>query len=281
VVQQGTLYIPVQSRPNPSLSGGFFWLTEGNSSYNALQVDAIRRLGKGLQLRGNYTWSKNLDINSGLTGAQANNQAQMVLNRNDLREDWGPSALNPASQGSISANYELPFGHSQRWLNDVSRVEGKFVSGWQLNGIGTFLSGLPFTPLIGSNRSGDGDTRNPDRPSINPSFTGPIVTGNPNQWFNPAAFLLPTAGTYGNLGRGTLSGPGLADVDLSLFKNTSITEKTNLQFRAEFFNILNRSNFSPPNTTVFSSGAISPSAGLITTTATFPRQIQLGLKLIF
>ena len=138
---------------------------------------------------------------------------------------------------------------------------------------------------MASNRSGDGDTRNPDRPSINPSFTGPIVTGNPNQWFNPAAFILPTAGTYGNLGRGTLTGPGLADVDFSLFKNTSITEKTNLQFRAEFFNILNRSNYGPPNTTVFSSRrarlAISPSAGLITTTATFPRQIQLGLKLIF
>jgi len=282
-VSQGAEYIPGigTKRPNPSLSAGFFWLTEGNSSYNALEVDVTHRISKGLEFRGNYTWSKNLDINSGLTGAQANNQAQMVLNRNDLRRDWGPSALNPTSQGSVSANYELPFGHSQRWLNDVSRVESKFVSGWQFNGIGTFLSGLPFTALVGSNRSGDGDTRNPDRGSINPSFTGPVVTGNPSQWFNPAAFVLPTAGTYGNLGRGTLTGPGLADVDLSLFKNTGITEKTNLQFRAEFFNILNRSNFSPPNTTVFSSGAVSPSAGLITTTSTFPRQIQLGLKLIF
>ncbi len=280
-VPQGAQYIPLGLRPNPALSAGFFWLSEGNSSYNALEADVTHRFGKGLEFRGNYTWAKNLDINSGLTGAQANNQAQMVLDRNDIRRDWGPSALTPTSQASLSANYELPFGHSQRWLNDVSRAKSKFVSGWQLNGIGTFLSGFPFTPLVGSNRSGDGDTRNPDRPSINPSFTGPIVTGNPNQWFNPAAFILPTPGTYGNLGRGTLSGPGLADVDMSVFKNTSITEKTNLQFRAEFFNILNRSNFGPPNTTVFSSGAVSPSAGLITTTATFPRQIQLGLKLIF
>jgi hypothetical protein len=83
------------------------------------------------------------------------------------------------------------------------------------------------------------------------------------------------------LGRGTLTGPGLADFDLSLFKNTGITEKANLQFRAEFFNILNRWNYGPPNTTVFSGTAVSPSAGLITTTATNPRQIQLGLKLIF
>jgi hypothetical protein len=287
-VAQGAEYIPAigTKRPNPFLSAGFFWLTEGNSSYNALEVDVTHRISKGLEFRGNYTWSKNLDINSGLTGAQANNQAQMVLDRNDLRRDWGPSALNTASQASVSASYELPFGHSQRWLNDVSRVESKFVSGWQLNGIGTFLSGFPFTPLIGANRSGDGDTRNPDRPSLNPSFTGPVVTGKPNQWFNPAAFVVPTPGTYGNLGRGTLTGPGLADVDFSLFKNTSITEKTNLQFRAEFFNILNRSNYGPPSTTVFSitpgaPPAVSPSAGLITTTATFPRQIQLGLKLIF
>ena len=282
-VPKGAVYIPgpAAKRPNPALSAGFFWLTEGNSSYNALEADVTHRFSKGLQFRGNYTWAKNLDINSGLTGAQANNQAQMVLNRSNLREDWGPSALTPTSQASISADYELPFGHNQRWMNDVSRVRSKIVSGWQVNGIGTFLSGFPFTPLIGSNRSGDGDTRNPDRPSLNPSFTGPIVTGNPNQWFNPAAFILPTAGTFGNLGRGTLRGPGLADVDFSLFKNTALTEKTNLQFRAEFFNILNRSNFAAPNTTVFSGANVSPSAGLITTTATSPRQIQLGLKLLF
>jgi hypothetical protein len=287
-VPQGVLYIPGpgSKRPNSFLSAGFFWLTEGNSSYNALQADVTHRIGKGLQFRGNYTWSKNLDINSGLTGAQANNQAQMVLNRNDLRRDWGPSALTPTRQGSVSASYELPFGKGKPWLNDVSRVENKFVSGWQLNAIGTFLSGFPFTPLVGSNRSGDGDTRNPDRVSLKPSFAGPIVTGDPNQWFNPAAFVVPTAGTYGNLGRGTLRGPGLANVDASLFKNTAISEKTNLQFRVEVFNILNRSNFGPPNTTVFqvNTGAppsVSPSAGLITTTATFPRQIQLGLKLLF
>ena len=287
-VPQGTEYIPGigTKRPNPFLSAGFFWYTGGNSSYNALEVDVTQRISKGLEFRGNYTWSKNLDVNSGLTIAQANNQPQIVLNRNDVRMDRGRSALNPASQASVSASYELPFGHSQRWLNDVSRIESRFVSGWQINGIATLLSGFPFTPLIGSNRSGDGDTRNPDRPSINPSFSGPVVTGNPNQWFNPAAFILPTPGTYGNLGRGTLNGPGLADVDFSVFKNTGITEKTNLQFRAEFFNISNRANYGPPNSTVYSitpgaPPAISPSAGLITTTATFPRQIQLGLKLIF
>lgn len=287
-VVQGAQYIPGPgtSRPNPFLSAGFFWMTEGNSSYNALAVDITHRVGNGLEFRGNYTWSKNLDINSGLTGAQSNNQAQMVLDRNDIRRDWGPSALNAASQGSISASYQLPFGRKQRWLNDVTRLKSKFVSGWQLNGIETFLSGFPFTPLVGSNRSGDGDTRNPDRVSLAPGFSGPLATGNPNQWFNPAAFVVPAPGTYGSLGRGAFRGPGLADLDFSLFKNTGITERTSLQFRAEFFNVFNRANYGPPNTTVFSitpgqAPAVSPSAGLITTTATSPRQIQFGLKLLF
>jgi Carboxypeptidase regulatory-like domain/TonB-dependent Receptor Plug Domain len=280
-VSQGTQYIPVQSRPNPFLSGGFFWMTEGNSSYNAMQVDLTHRFSRGLQFRGNYTWSKNLDINSGLTGAQANNQAQMVMDRNDLRRDWGRSALDATHQASISARYEFPFGRNQRWLNSGGAFESKLISGWQLNSIVTVLSGFPFTPLVGSNRSGDGDTRNPDRVSINPTFTGPILLRSPSRWFDPNAFSLPTPGTYGNIGRGTLTGPNLAEVDMSVFKNTALSEKFNLQFRTEIFNLLNRANFGPVNANVFSAGAVSPSAGTITTLATSARQIQFGLKLIF
>ena len=272
LVPDGAQYIPVEpGRPNPYLSGGFFWYTEGNSSYNALETDVIHRLSRNLQFRANFTWSKNLDMNSGLTGAQANNQAQMVLNRNDLPEDWGPAALDVAAQASFSASYRLP------WFNSRNRL----LSGWQVNLISTLLSGFPFTPVIGSNRSGDGDTRNPDRPDVNPAFSGPVILGNPNQWYNPNAFALPTPGTYGNLGRGVYRGPGLADLDFSLFKDTRVTERSTLQFRAEFFNILNHANFGTPNSTVFSSGAISGSAGLITTTTTTSRQIQFGLKLIF
>ncbi len=280
-VPEGAQYIPVGTRPNSFLGAGFFWYTEGNSSYNALQTEVRHRLTKGLELRANYTWSKNLDMNSGPTGAQAENQAQMILNRNDLPLDRGPSALNITSQASISARYELPFGKGKLWLNSASGLGGKLISGWQVNGIATLLTGFPFTPLVGSNRSGDGDTRHPDRPSLNPSFSGPILLDNPNEWYNPNAFALPAAGTYGTLGRGTFVGPGLANLDVSLFKNTAVSERMSLQFRAEFFNVLNHANFSTPNTTVFSSGAISASAGLVTSTATFSRQIQLGLKLIF
>jgi hypothetical protein len=280
-VPQGAEYIPVGSRPNRYLGAGFFWLTEGNSSYNALELDATRRFGEGFQLRANYTWSKNLDMNSALTGAQATNQAQMILDRNDLRRDWGPSALNPAQQAGISALYDLPFGRNRRWFSGVGVWEDKVVGGWQLTGICTLLSGFPFTPLIGTNRSGDGDVRNPDRPSINPAFTGAVLLQQATEWFNPNAFILPAAGTYGDVGRGTLSGPGLADVDIAVVKNTSVTERLSLQFRSEVFNLLNRVNLGAPNATVFSNGAINPSAGVITTLATPSRQIQFGLKLIF
>ncbi len=284
LVPQGAQYIPVRgspaapaanARPNPNLSAGFFWYTEGNSSYNALQLDFTRRISRGLQLRLNYTWSKNLDMNSGLTTAQSNNQPQMEMNRFDLPRDWGPSALNPPQQASLSGTYQLPFGKNGGML------ERRTLGGWQLNGIVTLLSGFPFTPLIGANRSGDGNTRNPDRPSLNPSFAGPVIVGTQSEWFNPQAFMLPAPGTWGNLGRGVYSGPGLAEVDFSVFKNIPITERVNLQFRSEFFNLLNHMNLGAPNATVFSGTAYSPTAGQITSLTTTPRQIQFGLKLIF
>src|SRR3989454_1198245 len=273
-VSQGTKFIPLvptpappasSARPNPYLGAGFFWFTAGNSSYNALQVEMMRRLSRRLQFRGNYTWAKNLDMNSALTIAQAQNQPQMVLDRNDLGRDWGPSALTPTSQASVSAHYEFPF--------NVAGGLGKVIGGWQLNGITTLLSGFPFTPQIGANRSGDGNTRNPDRPDMNSSFTGSVLTRKQTQWFNPAAFSLPMGRTWGNLGRGTLRGPILQTVDLSLIKNTPLTERVALQFRAEFFNALNHTNFGPPNPIVFAGTSVSPSAGFIMMTATKTMQI--------
>jgi hypothetical protein len=116
---------------------------------------------------------------------------------------------------------------------------------------------------------------------LKPGFNGSIVEGNPNQWFNPNAFMLPAPGTYGNLGRGVLTGPGLAELDLSLFKNIALTERLKLQIRSEFFNALNHANFGTPNAIVFSGFQTSSTAGLITSTATTSRQIQFGVKLTF
>jgi hypothetical protein len=198
----------------------------------------------------------------------------MILDRTDLRRDWGPSALNITHQATFSATYELPF-------RDGADLRGRLIGSWQLNTITTLQSGFPFTPLAGSNRAGDGNTRNPDRPSLNPAFTGPVILGKQEQWFNPNAFLLPAPGTFGNLGRGTFTGPGLTNVDFSLFKNITLSERVRVQFRSEFFNLLNHTNLGTPNATVFSGTAVSPSAGLITSLATTPRQIQFGLKLLF
>jgi hypothetical protein len=152
-----------------------------------------------------------------------------------------------------------------------------------LNSIVTLQDGFPFTPQLSFNPSNNGDTRNPVRPSLNPAFSGPVILGNPNQYFNPNAFVVPPNGTYGNLGRDAFIGPGLATLDLSLLKETRITEKLGLQFRAEFFNALNRANFNTPNLIVFTSatGAPSPTAGVITSTSTTSRQIQFGLKLMW
>ena len=134
---------------------------------------------------------------------------------------------------------------------------------------------------VSENGTGTGDGGNPDLPNYNPEFSGPIVTGNPRQWFNPRAFLLPTVGTFGNVPRGALHGPGLFSMDTSFFKDLEVKEGMNLQFRAEFFNVLNRTNFGPPAIVTFSGGNYSPSAGAITSTATTSRQVQFALKLIF
>ena len=147
----------------------------------------------------------------------------------------------------------------------------------------TLQGGFPFTPQLSYNPSNSGDTRNPVRPFVNPNFTGNVIEGTPNQWFNPAAFLAPpnNSGFFGNLGRDTLTGPGLATWDFAVHKDTRLHERLNLQFRAEFFNILNRANFNTPNAVTFTPTGVSPTAGLITSTATSSRQVQLSLKMLW
>ena len=126
-------------------------------------------------------------------------------------------------------------------------------------------------------------TVTPFAPFVNPFFTGPVILGTPAKWFNPAAFLAPpnNSGFYGNLGRDTLTGPGLATWDLSILKDLPIREALHLQFRAELFNLLNRANFNTPNAIVFTPAGISPTAGVITGTSTTSRQIQFGMKLLW
>jgi len=127
------------------------------------------------------------------------------------------------------------------------------------------------------------------RPFLNSNFSGSVVLGSPNQWFNPAAFIAPpsASGFSGNAGRDTYIGPALATWDFSVLKETSIRKRLNLQFRAEIFNLLNRANFNTPNLIVFTPPTatnltgLSGTAGAITSTSTTSRQIQFGLKLLW
>ena len=280
----GTIYYPTGSPlSNPALTNTTTWSSNGDSSYNALVVDVNRRFGHGLQLRGVYTYSKNLDDGTAMNSSVGANAPGFVMFPLNPRLDWSPATTDVRHLAVINGSYELPVGTGKKFLSTASGVKGKLAEGWRVSAIESLQSGFPFTPQLGFNPSNNGDSRNPVRPSWNPAFTGNVILGGPNQYFNPNAFVLPPAGTYGNAGRNVLNGAGLAGLDFSVLKSTAISEKFHLQFRAEFFNLLNRANFGSPNAVVFSSASSTPAttAGVITNTATTSRQIQFGLKLLF
>jgi hypothetical protein len=266
---------------NPALTNSTHWFSEGVSSYNGLEVDVNRHFSHGLQFRGVYTYAKALDDGDSLNTSVATNSPAFAANPLEPSWDYGRGSFDVRHSAVINATYNLPFGTGTKFQRGpwVDRIFGN----WQLSGIETLQSGLPFTPQLSYNPANDGDSRNPIRPSWNPNFTGPVIDSGPNQYFNPAAFIQPLAGTYGNVGRNILQGAGLATTDLSLAKKFSLSERVGLQFRTEFFNAFNRTNFNTPNPVVYTSATTgpSPTAGVITSTATTSRQIQFGLKLLF
>lgn len=286
-VPPGTYYVPTNVRANPNIANTWTWFSLGTSNYHALQVDANRRFRHGFSLRGVYTWSKALDDGDSLNGTAAANAPGLVSNPFNLRADYGLATYDVRHVAAINAIYTLPFGKGQPIGNSLEEWSNAMVSGWSVNSIVTIQSGFPFTPQLSYNPSNNGDSRNPVRPFLNPDFTGPVILGSPMQWFNPNAFLAPPAnsGFYGNSGRDTLMGPGLATWDFSAFKTTALHERLALQFRAEIFNLLNRANFNTPNLITFTSSnsgtKTSGTAGAITSTSTSSRQIQFGLKLIW
>ncbi len=253
------------------------WFSEGISSYNGLQVDLNHRFGKSLRFRGAYTFAKALDDGDNMNTSVATNSPAFVMNPLDPKADYGRASFDIRHVAMLNAIYELPFGRNKRvWIN-------RLVRDWQISGIQTLQSGLPFTPQLSYNPSNDGDTRNPVRPSVNPNFTGPVILGRANRYFDPNAFIQPLPGTYGNAGRNTLQGGRLYQTDLALARKFAFRERLNLQFRAECFNLFNHANFNTPNPVVYAAatGGPSPTAGVITSTATTSRQVQLGLKLLW
>lgn len=278
----GTLYYPNGAAlENNALWNTTHWFSQGISSYNGLQVDVNRLVSKGLEFRGVYTFSKSLDDGDNMNTSVATNSPAFVANPLDLKTDYGRASFDVRNAGVINLTYDLPFGRSA--LAGDHPWFGRFAADWQVSAIQTLLSGLPFTPQLSYNPSNDGDTRNPVRPSLNPNFAGSIIQGGSNQYFNPNAFIQPLPGTYGNVGRNTLQGPNLYETDLSTSRKFSLTERLGLQFRAEFFNLFNHANFNTPNPVVYAAatGGPSPTAGVITSTATSSRQVQFGLKLLW
>jgi hypothetical protein len=282
-IPAGTYYVPTATKPNPTIANTWTYFSEADSAYNALQIDLNHRFSGGLALRGVYTWSKTIDDGDSLNATTSGGEPALASNPFNLRADRGLANFDVRNVGVINATYALPFGHSKKFLGGATGFGNFLVSGWTANSIVTLQDGFPFTPQLSYNPSNNGDTRNPVRPFVNPAFGGPVILGNPNQWFNPAAFLAHPNGSgfYGNLGRDTLIGPGLATWDFSMLKDTAIHEALRLQFRAEFFNILNKANFNTPNAVVFTPTGVSPTAGVITSTSTTSRQIQFSLKLLW
>jgi hypothetical protein len=286
----GTIFTTSTTRANPSLANTYSWFSEGDSMYNAMTVDVRHRFSKGLTFRGAYTWSKAEDDGDSLNATAAANAPALVANPDNIRADWGPATYDVRNVGAMNVSYDLPFGNGRQLLNGVNGWENNIIGGWAVNSIVTIQSGFPFTPQLSFNPSNDGDSRNPVRPSWNPAFTGPVVLGGATQWFNPNAFVVPPSGTFGNVGRNVLTGPGLATWDFSVMKDTHLFEKLDLQFRAEIFNLLDRTNLNTPNLIVFTSATVgtpptpappSPVAGTFTQTSTTSRQVQFGLKFLW
>jgi hypothetical protein len=288
---QGAIYYPTTTLANPNLANSTSWVSEGISNYNGLEVDVRHQLSHGFQLRGVYTWSKNLDDGSAWNTSVSANTPAFVSFPGNPKVDYGLAATNVARAAAINGSWELPLGRGHALLGHGSRLTQQFAEGWTASGIVALESGFPFSPQLGYNPTGNGDSRNPARPAINTAFHDSLYPKTVKQWFNPNAFVAPEPGTFGNAGRDSLNGPGLANADISLAKNIALRERLHAQFRAEYFNLLNHTNFITPNAVVFSSGptpakpttaaALSPTAGVVTATATASRQLQFALKFLF
>lgn len=279
----GEPYYPSGAKDaNPNLSKTTSWISEGVGMYNGLETSVRASLRGGVTLRGGYTWSKNLDDGSTWTSAQSLNTPGYVEFPLNPKLDWGPAVGDLRQVASVAGNWALPLGPNHAFFSNRAGFGRKAATGWSVSGVVTTQTGFPFTPQLGYNPTGNGDSRNPIRPNWNTLFTGRLYPKTATEWFNPNAFVQPATGYFGNVSRDSLVGPGLTDFDFSTAKDTAV-EKMHLQLRAGFYNILNHTNFRTPNEITYASATsiASPTGGLITQTSTPSRQIQFDAKLQF
>jgi len=262
--------LPFVSRPDPRFDDIDLLESRANSNYNALQMRFQQRLARGFSALASYTWSKSIDDASNFFSSAGD--PNFPQNSYNVAAERGRSNFDVSHRLSVSYSYALPFRH-------VDGVAGKLVNGWETFGIVTLQTGRPFTVALLSEIDNSGTGRSilgfgaNDRPNLvgSPELSNQTTS----QWFNTAAFAFPAPGTFGNAGRNILEGPGFQSVNASLVKNTALTERVKLQFRAEAFNLFNHPNFNLPDNFLG-----SPTFGRITS-ARDPRHIQFGLKLLF
>ena len=254
--------------------------TSGDSTYNAFQVWLNRRFSNRLAFQASYTWAHAIS-NTPLTSFQTGSTSDPF--NYDL--DRGDSDLDRRQMFVANAVYELP--SFQKWGQWAEYILGS----WQFNTIASFLGATPIDVQSGANTAG---LRNPgkQRPDLVPGVPIYLDTGDKRQFLNPAAFALPAAGKFGNLGRGAIRGPKTKNVDFSINKNWRFRERYGVQFRAELFNAFNHANFGSnevianlsfqqnKNEANFGK-ATNGSFGLIDPPYRGPREIQFGLKFTF
>ncbi|HEX4809961.1 MAG TPA: carboxypeptidase regulatory-like domain-containing protein [Bryobacteraceae bacterium] len=230
--------------------------------FESLQVNATKRFSKDLTLLSNFTWGKTIDDTSSAT--EGNSGPANPFNFSSAR---GPADFDQEFRFNLSVAYATPHVN-------VTGFRSVLLNDWQVNGITSLYSGLPFTVVSGTDRSLSGIGN--DYSDLIGNTARPAGVSQIQEYFNTAAFTQAVIGSFGDIARNSLRGPGFFDVDASIFKNFLFTERYHLQFRAEAFNIENRPNFSNPNATV----STSVTFGRITA-ANNPRVLQFALKMFF
>lgn len=266
------------ARPNPAFNQDLASPQSlGKSWYHSFQVELSRRFNAGWQMQLAYTRSKSTDLGSQFTPTFDGNSGGPSVYLYDPELGRGLSAFHVGQRLSASAVWQLPGA-------ERGGVAGAILGGWQLSGILNLADGAPLTVSIATPAAlaaiGIGAQGSAFRPDLVSGGDENPVIGNPDQYFDASQFGFPAARTLGSLGRNTLIGPGIANVDLGLTRNISLGNTSRIQVRVEVFNLLNRANLGSPSSQVFNAAGVpSGNAGFISTTSTTARQIQLGLRL--
>jgi len=279
----GLLYPVGGKRLNPNFGriGGVLWI--GSSEYNALETKLVKSMSHGLQIQGSYTWSKSMDTASTSVGTDA--FANSLTNPQYLF----PKLNRSLSDFDVRHNALIHFTWDLGGVLDpkLRGISNSLTRGWEVGSILQVSSGIPFNAILGGDPTGQLTSNAEDLPDrvAAPGCGSLVNPGDPVNYIKTQCLAFPNpANRYGNLKRNALIGPGLLSLDSSLFKNTYVTERLNVQFRVEAFNVINHTNFAPPiaNNVVFDDAKkLVAGAGQINSTQTPAREIQFGLKLIF